>query len=54
MVIGTFGSVPITGPPCQTRGGEAPSGLVGSAVHKGPEMACALTMPLNRPIFVGF
>src|SRR5215471_12921005 len=47
MVVGPG----ITGPPCQTRGGEAPSGLVGS--HKGPEMACALTMPLNRPIFAG-
>src|SRR5215467_807638 len=47
MVVGPG----ITGPPCQTRGGEAPSGLVGS--HKGPEMACALTMPLNLPIFVG-
>src|SRR5215475_6060193 len=47
MVVGPG----ITGPPCQTRGGEAPSGLVGS--HKGPENACALTMPLNRPIFAG-
>src|SRR5262252_8675927 len=47
MVVGPG----ITGPPCQTRGGEAPSGLVGS--HIGPEMACALTMPLNRPIFAG-
>src|SRR5262245_39270394 len=47
MVVGPG----ITGPPCQTKGGEAPSGLVGS--HKGPEMACALTMPLNRPIFAG-
>src|SRR5215472_9028880 len=47
MVVGPG----ITGPPCQTRGGEAASGLVGS--HKEPEMACALTMPLNRPIFPG-
>src|ERR1700750_1141489 len=47
MVVGPG----ITGPPCQTRGGEAPSGLVGS--HEGPEMARALTMPLTRPIFPG-
>src|SRR5215467_5507028 len=47
MVVGPG----ITGPPPQTRGGEAPSGLVGS--HEGPEMACALTIPLNRPIFPG-
>src|SRR5579884_379074 len=42
----------ITGPPCQTSGGEAPSGLVGS--HAGPEMDCACTTPANRPIFPGW
>src|SRR5215469_5430086 len=47
MVVGPG----ITGPPCQTRGGEAPSELVGS--HDGPEMSRALTIPLNRPIFPG-
>src|SRR3954469_539176 len=49
MVIGTAGFVPIAGPPPQSRGGAAPSLLVPS--H--PEISCALTMPLNRPIFPG-
>src|SRR5689334_21436020 len=59
MVIGVFGSVPIAGPPPQSRGGAPPGVLIPSALspppaHEVPRMACAGTMPANRPIFPGW